>query len=75
MFSSPVVRGQGVGHRLLAEIERLARAENLPVLRLETGDRSEEALRLYRRAGFVERGAYGDYQEHPACVFMEKWLA
>ena len=75
MYASPSARGQGVGYRLLAEIERLARAERLGVLRLETGDRSEEALRLYSRAGFVHRGAYGAYKDHPASVFMEKRLA
>ncbi len=74
MFSSPVVRGQGVGHRLLAEIERLARVEGLPVLRLETGYRSDGALKLYRRAGFEIRGPYGEYRDHPASVFMEKRL-
>lgn len=74
MYSSPAVRGQGVGHRLLAEIERLARAEGLPVIRLETGDRSDGALKLYRRAGFETRGPYGDYRDHPASVFMEKRL-
>lgn len=75
MYASPAVRGQGIGYRLLAEIEQLARAEGLSVLRLETGNRSDEALRLYRRAGFVPRGPFGDYADHEACVFMEKRLA
>jgi putative acetyltransferase len=75
MYTRPSVRGQGIGHRLLAEIERLAKAERLPILRLETGDRSEEALRLYIRAGFLPRGPFGAYADHPACVFLEKRLA
>lgn len=75
MYASPAVRGHGIGHRLLVEIERLARAESLDILRLETGNVSEEALKLYRRAGFVQRGPFGDYADHEACVFMEKRLA
>lgn len=75
MFSSATVRGHGIGYRLLAEIERLAREENLPLLRLETGNVSDEALKLYGRAGFVRRGPFGDYADHAACVFMEKSLA
>lgn len=74
MYASPAVRGQGVGYRILAVIEALARDESLPVLRLETGNLSDEALKLYRRAGFVRRGPFGDYADHAACVFMEKRL-
>ncbi len=74
MFASPAVRGRGIGHRILAEIERLARAEDLAILRLETGNLSNEALKLYRRAGFEPRGPFGDYADHAACVFMEKRL-
>lgn len=74
MYASPAVRGRGIGYRILAEIERLARAESLAILRLETGNLSDEALKLYRRAGFVPRGPFGDYADHAACVFMEKRL-
>jgi putative acetyltransferase len=75
MYTSPAVRGQGVGFRLLMEVERLALMERLELLRLETGDVSDEALKLYRRAGFAVRGPFGDYPDHPASVFMEKRLA
>lgn len=75
MYASPAVRGRGIGYRLLAEIEQIARAEGLAILRLETGNQSDEALKLYRRAGFLPRGPFGDYADHEACVFMEKRLA
>ncbi|MEZ5773471.1 MAG: GNAT family N-acetyltransferase [Hyphomicrobiaceae bacterium] len=75
MFVHPDCRGLRIGRLLLERIEATARAEGLGLLRLETGDVSHEALRLYERGGFARRGAFGDYPDHPASVFMEKPLA
>ncbi len=74
MYVRPDQRGKGVGHRMLAEVETLARASRLPLLRLETGIHNTEALALYRRAGFAECPAFGDYGPDPLSVFMEKRL-
>lgn len=43
-------------------------------IRLEAGIYQPEALGLYRRLGYVERGPYGDYAPDPLSVFMEKQL-
>ena len=72
MYVRPDQRGRGIGRRVLAEIEALARAIDLPMLRLETGIHNTEALALYRRAGFAECAAFGDYAPDPLSVFMEK---
>jgi putative acetyltransferase len=72
MYVRPDQRGRGVGKRVLAEIEQIARRAGLPLLRLETGIHNTEALALYRRAGFVECGPFGDYAADPLSVFMEK---
>ena len=72
MYMNPIQRGRGIGRRVLAELEKLAREARLPLLRLETGIHNAEALALYRRAGFIERGAFGDYAADPLSVFMEK---
>lgn len=72
MYLRPDRRGRGIGRRVLADLEALARASSLPLLRLETGIHNREALALYRRAGFVERDAFGDYSADPLSVFMEK---
>jgi putative acetyltransferase len=72
MYVRPDQRGRGIGRRVLAELEKLARDARLPLLRLETGTHNAEALALYRRAGFIERGAFGDYAADPLSVFMEK---
>ncbi len=72
MYVRPDRRGRGVGKRVLAELEAVARDSGLRLLRLETGIHNGEALALYRRAGFTERDAFGDYASDPLSVFMEK---
>ena len=72
MYVRPDQRGRGIGVRVLAELETTARAGGLPLLRLETGIHNTEALGLYRRAGFAECAAFGDYAPDPLSVFMEK---
>ena len=74
LIVSANARAQGIGAALLAALENLARAAGLQVLRLETGPKSIVALALYRRAGFVQRGPFGDYAAGIHSVFMEKWL-
>jgi putative acetyltransferase len=74
MYVQPEQRGRGIGRRVLAELEAIARAAGLPLLRLETGIHNTEALALYRRARFVECEPFGDYVLDPLSVFMEKRL-
>ena len=75
MYTLPSHRGAGIGGRVLAEVEGLARAEGLARLVLETGDRHPAAWRVYERAGFVRCGAVLDYPESTWSVFYEKTLA
>ena len=72
MYVRPEYRGRGIGKRLLAELEGIAREVRLPVLRLETGIHNVDATALYRSAGFLECEAFGDYHPDPLSVFMEK---
>jgi putative acetyltransferase len=74
MFVDPTARGQGVGAALIRTLEDRARATGLAILRLETGDNLDAAHRLYRRHGFTETGPFGDYEEGPHSVFLEKRL-
>ena len=74
MFVLPRARGTNLGRRILSRLEEQAREEGLSCLRLETGIHQGEALGLYRSAGFVERGPFGDYRPDPLSVFMEKAL-
>ena len=41
-------------------------------MRLETGIHQAEALALYRRAGYAERGPFGEYAPDPLSHFFEK---
>jgi len=74
MFVAETARGQGVGDALLRQIEDQARAEHLPLLKLETGNILHAAHRLYARHGFTPCGPFGDYHAAASSVFMEKRL-
>lgn len=75
MFVAQAARGQGVAGAMLDRIEAEARANGLPCLRLETGNRLTAALRLYARHGFARCRAFGDYPDAASSVFMEKPLS
>lgn len=66
MWISPEVRGMGVGRRLLAVLEEVARARKLRTVRLDTHGSLAEALGLYRAAGYREIPRYNDnrYAQH-----------
>ena len=74
MFVRAETRGLGLGHKLLASVEALARQHGIKWLLLETGSLNIGAMKLYERAGFVKRGPFAGYPDHPASVFMEKAL-
>ncbi|WP_278442044.1 GNAT family N-acetyltransferase [Pseudomonas oryzihabitans] len=74
MYVRPEGRGQGLGGRLLAELEREAAGRGCELARLETGPYQPEALRLYQSAGYQRRGPFGAYREDPLSVFLEKQL-
>jgi putative acetyltransferase len=71
MWVDPQARGGRIGQRLLDALIAAARAEHVTILHLETGIAQPEAIALYRRAGFVERGPFGTYQPDPLSLFME----
>jgi DNA-binding MarR family transcriptional regulator/GNAT superfamily N-acetyltransferase len=66
MWVAPAARGLGLGRRLLAELERLAKDHGVRVLRLETNRNLTEAIALYRSAGYREVPPFNDepYAHH-----------
>jgi putative acetyltransferase len=59
---------------MLVNLLDWARAQKLPLARLETGNVSVGALKLYRRAGFKEIPAFPPYKPDPLSIFMERPL-
>jgi GNAT superfamily N-acetyltransferase len=54
MWVARSMRGLGFGRRILVALESQARELGLRTLRLETNRALEEAIRLYKSAGYVE---------------------
>lgn len=65
MYVRPEARGQGLGDRLLAEIEERARALGATRVKLETGTAQPEAIAVYERNGYVPIEPFGDYKDSP----------
>ncbi len=72
MRTPTALRKRGAGRAVLAEIVRTARERGYQRLSLETGPppHFSPAHQLYRSAGFVECGPFGNYEEDPHSVFM-----
>ncbi len=66
MWVASSTRGLGVGRRILASLEAIARQRKLLVIRLETNKSLNEAQTLYRSSGFAEVPAFNDepYAHH-----------
>jgi GNAT superfamily N-acetyltransferase len=60
VFVTHQARGRGIASRLLAEVERVARARGLSRLRLDTRDDLVEARRLYAKHGYRPIPAFND---------------
>lgn len=61
MYVSPIVRGRGLGRRLMAALEAEARTLGVRRLVLETGVRQAAALALYQATGFHQIPLFGEY--------------
>ena len=76
IYVTPAARGLGLAKLMMQRIEDEAMACGRLIARLETGIHQPESLGLYRRLGYVDRGAFGDYPtDDPNSVFMEKVLS
>lgn len=75
MFVLPEHRGKKIGLRILQELEKRARYAGLALIKIETGTRQSEALKLYEGAGYRRCGPFGSYsRSDPLIIFMEKRL-
>jgi GNAT superfamily N-acetyltransferase len=60
MFVAPPFRGSGLGRRILAELEGIARGRGCRAVRLDTSAYLTPAVALYRAAGYREVPAYNE---------------
>ncbi|MFZ6767386.1 GNAT family N-acetyltransferase [Undibacterium sp. Di26W] len=74
LFVPDEFRGKGLSKLIMRALEDYLLAHDIRVARLETGIKQPEALGLYFRLGYAERAAFGDYEEDPLSIFMEKNL-
>lgn len=74
IYVAPEGRGTGLARRLVAALEAEAEALGLSFMRLETGEESPDALRLYQGLGYARRGPFGGYEDNGSSVYMEKRL-
>jgi len=72
MWVSSSARGLGLGRRLISELEAHARGHGVGVLRLDTNRALDEAIALYRSAGYAEVPRFND--EPYADFWFEKQL-
>lgn len=68
IFLDRTERGRGTGRRLLVELEEHARRLGYRRVRLTTGDRQPEALRMFQSAGYEEIPRFTDG------VFTRHWM-
>ena len=74
MVVTPAARGQGIGARLLAQLEQIAANDGIALALLETGRDQREAVRLYERLGYRPCGPFAGYPDNGLSVFYAKRL-
>jgi putative acetyltransferase len=74
MYVVPEARGQGLGRRVLDELERHARELGYEALVLETGDRQAAAVGLYASSGYARIPCYPPYDSRELSLCYEKRL-
>ncbi|WP_080902756.1 GNAT family N-acetyltransferase [Parabacteroides sp. Marseille-P3160] len=74
MFVSIAARGQGVGTKLLIELETWAKQLGFKKSILETGNMLPEAVRLYKRNNYVQIPNYRQYKDMEKSICFAKEL-
>jgi len=67
-------RGKRLAQKIIAVLESELLANGIYLAQLETGPKSTDAIGLYLKLGYSERGPFGAYQPDPLSTFMEKKL-
>jgi len=75
VFVLAAFRGRGLSRKIMEALETELRNRGATLFRLETGVKQPEALGLYRKLGYHERGPFGAYRLDPLSVFMQKQVS
>ena len=74
LYVPHTARGLGLAKTLMAHLENEAKAKGHSSVKLETGEKLAAAVSLYKALGYSVCGKFGEYEDHPASLFMEKAL-
>jgi putative acetyltransferase len=74
MYTLPHYRNQGIGKRVLRELEQWAREEGFSVAILETGINQPEAIAAYEKSGYVRIPKFTPYVDVKESICMKKIL-
>jgi len=74
VFVDEEQRGKCLATAVMQHLEDHLSSIGVKVVRLEAGPMQPEALGLYRKLGYIDRGPFGSYRTDPLSVFMEKTL-
>jgi putative acetyltransferase len=74
VFVAEQQRGKRLATTLVQHLEKYLMSIDVRIVRLEAGPMQPEALKLYHKLGYTERGPFGSYIADPLSVFMEKVL-
>jgi putative acetyltransferase len=74
MFVKPDERKQGIASSILSELEIWAKEDGFSYALLETGDKQDEAIALYQKAGYTIIPNYGQYSGMESSICMRKEL-
>jgi GNAT superfamily N-acetyltransferase len=72
MYVRKSTRRQGLARTLLGVLEQEAARLGYQMMRLETGNRQDPAIALYKAAGFVPIPPFGEYINDPVSLCFEK---
>lgn len=75
MFVIPEFRGQGIGRKILKNLEYWAEESNFDFCILETSKDMPNAVKLYQKAGYSAIQNYGPYKDVESSVCMKKWVS
>lgn len=74
MYTVPSYRNQGIGKKIVLELEHWARREGFSVSILETGINQLEAISAYEKSGYTRIPNFPPYVDVKESICMRKYL-